>query len=322
MRNPISFPLPQQWTGRLRLALVLAVLALGAGPLRSQETDLKLTYLGTAGWIITAGETTVLVDPYISRLKLGEGPSISPDDTRKSFARDDYFVSDTLLIDSIVDRADYILVHHSHFDHLADVPYIARKTGAKVIGTETTCNILRGYGIPVDQLYTVKGGEDYQFEEISVRVLPSLHSALGAKHYFDSRTYTEVPKAPLRIQDFIEGGSLMFLLRIGGQKLLTAGSMNFIEREVEGLEPDILLPGVNFSRLEVYKYTERLLRATNYPDVIIPTHWDNYRVPYGFPQDEAIERKINPFIEEVRAASPTSLVLVPQHLNTITIKSQ
>jgi len=26
---------------------------------------------------------------------------------------------------------------HSHFDHLGDVPYIARKTGANVIGHET-----------------------------------------------------------------------------------------------------------------------------------------------------------------------------------------
>ena len=289
--------------------------------LRSQDNGIDLKYLGTAGWEISDGTVTILVDPYISRLKLGKGPSTNKDDTRKSFANSDFFESDTATIDKIIKKADYILVHHSHFDHLSDVPYLAKKTGAKVIGTETTCNILRAYGIPKEQLLTVKGGEDYQFDNFSVRVIPSLHSALGDKHYFDARTYTEVPEAPLRIRDFIEGGSLMFMIRFSSHSILTAGSMNFIEREVEGLSPDIILPGVNYSRLEIYKYTERLMKATNFPSIVIPAHWDNFRVPYGFSQEVAIEKKVKPFIEEVKAASPGAKVIVPVHLETIHIKN-
>lgn len=288
--------------------------------LNAQNDSLNLKFLGTAGWEISDGAVTILVDPYISRIKLGEGPSISEEDTRKSYGRTDYFESDTTLINSIIQKVDYILVHHSHFDHLSDVPYIAKKTGAKVIGTETTANILRAYGIPDEKLITVKGGEDYQFDEFSVRVIPSLHSALRNKLYFDSRTYTKPPKAPLQIKDFIEGGSLMFFLRFKSQKLLTAGSMNFIEREVQGLHPDIILPGVNFSRLQIYNYTARLMHATNFPKIVIPAHWDNFRIPYGFSQEQAINKKIKPFIEEVKAVSPESKVIIPVHLETITIK--
>ena len=59
----------------------------------------------------------------------------------------------------------------------------------------------------------MKGGEDYQFDGFSVRVIPGIHSALADKHYFSSETYKsgEVV-APLRINQFIEGGSLMFML--------------------------------------------------------------------------------------------------------------
>lgn len=282
--------------------------------------DLKLKYLGTAGWEMTDGKVIILVDPYISRLKLGTGLAVSKDDTRKNYSTNDYFHSDTLAIDSIITKADYILVHHSHFDHLSDVPYIAKKTGAKVIATETSCTILRAYGIPDDQLYIVKGGEDYQFENFSVRVIPSIHSALNGKHYFDSRTRSDSLAIPLKIKDFVEGGSLMFFIRFKAHTVLTAGSMNFLEREVEGLRPDILIPGVNLSRLEIYKYTQRLLKATGFPKVVIPAHWDNYRVPYGFSQKIEIEKKIVPFIAEVKAASPTSRVITPVHLQTITIK--
>ena len=299
--------------------LICLLVVLNMTLLQAQNSDLRFKFLGTAGWEISNDSVTILVDPYISRIKLGKGPSISEDDNRKSYTRTDFYESDTVLINEIIKKVDYILVHHSHFDHLSDVPYIALKTGAKVIGTETTCNILRAYGIPDDQLYTVKGGEDYQFDNFSVRVIPSLHSALGKKRYFDSRTYTEPPEAPLKIKDFIEGGSLMYFLRFNSHKVLTAGSMNFIEREVEGLHPDIILPGVNFSRLEIYNYTHRLMKATNFPRIVIPAHWDNFRIPYGFSQQPAIEKKIMPFIEEVKAASPQSKVIIPVHLETITV---
>ncbi len=284
--------------------------------------DIKLTYLGAAGWEISDDNLTILIDPYISRLKLGHSPANSKEDPRKSYFDTDYYESDTVSINKIINKADFILIHHSHLDHLADVPYIAKKTGAKVIATETSCKILKAYGIPDKQMYIVKGGEDYQFEKFSVKVIPSIHSALNDKHYFDSRTQEKDLIAPLKLQDFIEGGSLMFLVRFNSHKVLTAGSMNFIERELEGLEPDILLPGVNFSRLEIYKYTERLLKITSFPKIVIPTHWDNFRVPYGFSQQEDINKKIKPFIKEVEAVSPKTKVITPVHLQTISIKKQ
>ncbi len=300
--------------------LFLALVLLGAGTAPAQTAPITLKYLGTAGWEITDGKIRVLVDPYLSRVKLGTGPGVSAEDDRATVMRDDYYVSDTLLIDSLLTTADFILVHHSHFDHLADVPYIARITGAKVIGTETTCNILRAYGIADEQLYPVKGGEDYQFENFSVRVIPSIHSALNEKHYIDNRVYSEVPVAPLKVSEFIEGGSLMFLARFARHDVLTMGSMNFVERELQGITADILLAGVNRSQLGLYKYNERLLAVTNYPEVIIPTHWDNFRWPYRFSQQARAEELLFPFRDEVKRLSPETEVLIPQHLGTITIK--
>jgi L-ascorbate metabolism protein UlaG (beta-lactamase superfamily) len=33
------------------------------------QGSLKLSYLGTAGWEISDGQTVILVDPYLTRLK-------------------------------------------------------------------------------------------------------------------------------------------------------------------------------------------------------------------------------------------------------------
>ena len=313
-KQPIHTALP------ILFQLVVVFALLTSFSVSAQKEAIQLKYFGTAGWEITDGEITVLVDPYLTRLKLGTGPGVSAEDTRKTVLRSDVFVSDTLLIDSLITKADFILVHHSHFDHLGDVPYIAKKTGAKVIGTETTRNILRGYGIPEEQLYPVKGGEDYQFENFSVQVIPSIHSALNDRHYIDSRTYDDTPVTPLRVSEFIEGGSLMFLARFANHNILTMASMNFVERELLGQKPDILLAGVNRSQLGLYQYNERLLNVTNYPKIIIPTHWDNFRLPYGFSQESGVTQKLLPFKEDVKRLSPETKVIIPEHLGTIIIK--
>jgi len=302
------------------LLLVIFALALSPSAAASQNTPLEMKYLGAAGWEISDGNVVVLIDPWVTRAKYGGGGH--PDDTRPNYARTDIAPADTALIDQLITRADFILIHHGHFDHLGDVPYIAHKTGAKVIGTETTIMILKAYGVPDEQLYAVGGGEDYQFENFSVRVLPGIHSALGEKHYFDTRRYdrnTEL-EAPLRIEQFIEGGSLQFLARFQRHSVMTMGSMNFLERELEGIRPDILLAGVNGSRLGLYNYDERLLNVTGKPAIVIPTHWDNFRLPYGFSQEANYNRNLAPFIETVSRISPETKVIPPVHLETIVIE--
>ena len=97
------------------------------------------------------------------------------------------------------------------------------------------------------------------------------------------------------------------------------GSMNFVERELLGIHPDILLAGVNQSQLGLYKYNERLIKVTGYPKTIIPTHWDNFRLPYGISQESSIELKLLPFKEDVEKLSPKSNVSIVRHLETIKI---
>ncbi len=294
----------------------------GTGLNASQTDSVTLRYLGAAGWEISAGSeasgdrVVVLVDPYLTRANFSGRPSQDPNDTRPIYTRADTLVSDTDVIDAHIDRADYILVQHAHPDHVLDVPYIAHRTGAVVIGHETTINIMRAYGVPNVQLITVRGGEDYDFGNVSIRVIPSLHSPLGDKRYYQSEVVEEGATRPLRISQLVEGGSLMFLVRLGGHEIMTMGSMNFIQREVEGLRPDIALVGAAPSHLEIYEYTPRLMRALGFPPVVMPTHADNFRVPYGSPLAYRTDW-VEAFLDEVRRASPDSRLIIPRHLEPI-----
>lgn len=280
-----------------------------------------LTYLGTAGWQISDGTTVILVDPYLSRLQLLPdrstlGQAASAD--RRPVPPGTVLVPDTAAIDAHVGRADLILIHHSHFDHILDAPYIARKTKAIVIGHESATNVMRASGIPQSQLVTVRGGEDYVFGNVSVRVLPSIHSPLFQKHYYDGRTIPATISPPFKLGDLAEGGSLAFLIRIGGHRILTFGSMNYIEREIQGLRPDVVLAGAGESRVENYDYAGRLMRALGNPNIVLPTHWDNYFVPFDAPQDESLAR-LRAFVDEIHAASPRTRVIIPKYFEPISL---
>ncbi|HEX2188669.1 MAG TPA: MBL fold metallo-hydrolase, partial [Longimicrobiaceae bacterium] len=101
----------------------------------------EVTYLGVGGWMIRVGSDAVLTAPFFSTPRLssvGLGRSIRPDT-----ARIDERMG-ALLPDREGVRA--VLVGHSHYDHLMDVPYVARRylPGVPVYGNAAMLQLLAG----------------------------------------------------------------------------------------------------------------------------------------------------------------------------------
>lgn len=290
----------------------------------NNRPPLSLTHFGAAGWSITDGNTTVLLDPYLSRVRFNGrkyGPRDAtevPGDLRPVINMNEAPTIDTATVDSRIPRCDYVLLSHAHFNHCMDVPYIAQKTGAVVIGTESTASVAQNGGVSEEQTIVVKGGEDLEFPELSLKVIPSLHSPLSCKLYRDFGTIP-LQDDPLTLDEYVEGGTLAYLLRFAGREILLFGSMNYIEREMEGLRPDIAVIASAPPRLDIHDYTGRLLRAIGKPPIVIATHWDDQGLPFGAPQDAALSHTKR-FVDEVKLANPAASVIVPLHFQTIEIE--
>ena len=313
----------------LAVSLVLSSSALSQNPATAERSrtpmvlspgQVRLTYLGNAGWEITDGRTVILVDPFVTQFA-----SYPPTGKPAPRLADDLLSPDSAAIDQRIPRADYILVTHAHWDHVLDAPYIARKTGAVIVGNASVANLARTSDVPDSALITVRGSEDYEFGAFSLRVIPSLHSAILNKRYYTRFGSAEIPrglKPPLRRRDYMQdGGTFAYLLRIGGQQILIMGGMNYIEREMDGLRPDVALIGAikpNGGYGEIYDYMGRLMRALGQPKTVLPTHLDAYGDPAARPAIAAARRV---FADEVRRVSPKTRVILPTWFEPIVLGS-
>ena len=127
-----------------------------------------LDWLGCATFRLTIGDLVVFLDAYMDRV-----PSAPP----------------VGMTTSGVDRADYVLVGHSHFDHIAGAETIARNTGAKIIGSNETARIMLEQKVNPDQLLRAQGGEHFRLsDDVTVRVYPSLHSCIWVGGTFNADT--------------------------------------------------------------------------------------------------------------------------------------
>jgi len=117
---------------------------------------ITLDWLGTATFRLRIDDLTIFLDAYMDRIAAAPPVGLRAAD---------------------VSEADFVLVGHSHFDHLAGAEVIAANTGARIIGSHETCRVMIEKDVPTTQLLPSSGGERHRLSpDVTVRVFPSVHS--------------------------------------------------------------------------------------------------------------------------------------------------
>jgi L-ascorbate metabolism protein UlaG (beta-lactamase superfamily) len=276
------------------------------------SSGVRLRWLGNNGWEITFGDpdkpTTILIDPWITRFRTGTYTPKGADPATP-------ITVSTALIDSLHLQADQILVTHGHYDHLPDIPYIATRTGATVLGTETHANLLTAMGAPEEQMSVVHGGECIQFDGYTVEVINSVHSMTGPRLQvpFSGTRPGSPPPRPRVISDLVEGGTLAYLITISDKlSILDNGAANYDARQLAGLAPDVLL--VQPGGASVPDYVPRLLSLLDHPPYVIPTHWDDF--DYALAEPARDWGGLTSLEAAVHQASPAAAFIHLDHLQT------
>jgi L-ascorbate metabolism protein UlaG (beta-lactamase superfamily) len=239
-----------------------------------QANEMRATFMGVTTILFDDGETAIVTDGFFSRPGPWQSISgkIAPDRAR---------------IDSALNRAGIhrlaaVLVAHSHYEHVMDSPIVAERTGAILVGSESTANVARGEGLREDFIQVIKGSEPFIFGRFKVTPYKSPHSP---RALFRGEI-TAPLESPARMGAYRDGGNYSYLIEHDGRTILFHPSANFSPGMYKGVHADVVFLGIGtlgkLSDQFARDYWREVVQTTG-ARLVVPIHWDDFMTPLDQP---------------------------------------
>ena len=285
--------------------------------------SIHVTYLGAGGYLMRRGADSLLLAPFFSNpglLRVGLSKIKS-----KIKIIDEYLPA--------VEDVETILIGHSHYDHLMDVPYIAKyhATKATIYGNKTMTHLLAPYFDNRSRLVNLNpiAGERMQGQwvyipngNIRFMAIKSEHGPqFGGIRLLKRKELNEdLYQCPRKSSHWVQGQTFTFIIdflgvdgtvefRIHYQDAASNPPKGFPPVGIENIDLAILCAAAFH---EVKKYPEGILDKIK-PKHIIVGHWENFFRSYAKPPRTVPFTNIKKFIEQVlKMKSEDSDCYVPE----------
>jgi L-ascorbate metabolism protein UlaG (beta-lactamase superfamily) len=263
---------------------------------------LELQWLGTAGFRFTYQGQHLLVDPYVTRLPLGDmvRRHVVPADPERLRALPDPLA---------------ILVGHTHFDHALDVPALAARAGCKAYGSASLAHLMKLHGRP-ELAVTVEPHLPIAIGPFTVTFVPSRHSKLAVGLWTPNDGELSCEHTDdLTPQAYKCGQVWGIHIEVAGATFYHHGSCNLVDDEIRHKRVDYFLAGIAGRRFTA-RYWQRILARLE-PRVIVPHHFDDFFRPLDAPLAYSLNVNVASFPDEIRAISGDFEIRTLQKLETV-----
>lgn len=231
--------------------------------------EVQVTYLGVHGYLIRSADTTLMVDPYFSRLAMRDVLFNAP--VAPSAAAIGY----GLRRGQVPRRIDGYLVTHSHFDHLFDIPWIQKRFGGRIVTSPTGRHLSEAMDVSRRNILPSLPGVVHRIGGARIHVLAARHDTVLGRAPYPGRISQPLTGPPDRARDWRLGTPLAFLVEIEGRRIyLESGGVGDNLPRVSDVDLAILGVAVRDSQ---QRYPEAV-RALS-PRYVLPSHQDDFFRP-------------------------------------------
>jgi L-ascorbate metabolism protein UlaG (beta-lactamase superfamily) len=135
--------------------LLMTALCVARAQTQAPKQEIQITWLGHAAFeLVSPGGTDILIDPFLT--KNPATPAELKDLSRY--------------------HPDFILVTHSHGDHLGDAVELAKMSKAKIVSVYMPEPFKKGE-LPRELIESVNVGDHLTVGDVKVHVVPAMHSS-------------------------------------------------------------------------------------------------------------------------------------------------
>lgn len=232
---------------------------------------MRITNFGTTALLFDDGIRQIMFDPHFTR----------PSGLKVVFGqlKTNEKIADDMIKAYKMDRLEAIFVSHSHYDHVMDVPYLAKKKNSSVYGSESVLNVARGGGVPEDKLHHFKPRDTVSVGEYTITVLQAKHAKASIFNNDFGETINEPICQPAKRKVYKEGGSVDYLVEHRGKTYLFHPSFACVEGQLDHIRADVMFMSIA-GLWEVSKKTRKHIFEETIgkvkPKVVIPVHWDDF----------------------------------------------
>jgi L-ascorbate metabolism protein UlaG (beta-lactamase superfamily) len=261
---------------------------------------MRLQWLGTAGFKVEFGESSFLIDPYLSRVPLSRPvQTLKPED---------------------ISGAGQIFISHGHFDHLYDVPAIMAAGKSSVYCSETAAATLLREGADIERIHAVTAdGAAYDFNGYRAEAFFSRHVKFDIP--LIARTlwrmgpagYSRITNAGIS-RNYPVGQVLSWRFTVNGYSIQHFGSGGSVPEELDRMAArplDLLLVPLQ-GHTNICDIAFEYVRILK-PRLVIPNHQDDFYPPISTAVD------IRPFVMKVMESCPGTEVRVMAMNESITL---
>ena len=239
------------------------------------DGDFAVTFLGVATLLLDDGTTKVMFDGFFSRpplLSVGLR-KLTPDDRR----------IDAALTRVGATEVAAVIPVHTHFDHAMDSAVVAQKTGATLVGGESTANVGRGGGLPADRIKVVGDGDRATYGDFTLTFVVSDHCP--PDRFPGTVDQPVVPPAKADAYRCGEAWSVL-VSHTSGRTALVQGSAGFVPGSLAGRHADVAYLGVGQLGVQsddyIRTYWAETVETVGAQRVVL-THWDDFFRPLDLP---------------------------------------